>query len=67
MPRYNLNKEQTQRRAAARRENALARANPSESVERVAPSGPMSFPIKARDIAVEKMIREFETKRGRNG
>jgi hypothetical protein len=63
MARYNLTKEQTQRRAAARRENALARANPSESAERVAPSGPMSFPIKAQDPEVERMIREFEMRR----
>lgn len=70
MARYNLTKEQAQRRAAARRENALAKADPSESAARVAPDGPMSFPIKAKDPDVERMIREFERtkiKRGRGG
>lgn len=65
MPRYNLTKDQAQRRAAARRENALAKADPSESVARVAPDGPLSFPIKARDPEVERMVREFQRKHGR--
>lgn len=63
MPRYNLSKDHAQRRAAARRENALAKADPSESAHRVAPSGPMSFPIKAQDPEVERMIRDFEKRR----
>lgn len=62
MPRYNLTKDQTQRRAAARRENALAKADPSQSAARVAPDGPLSFPIKARDPEVERMVREFQTR-----
>lgn len=65
MPRYNLTKDQAQRRAAARRENALAKADPSESAARVAPDGPMSFPIKARDPDVGRMVREFQRKRGK--
>lgn len=60
----NLTREQLQRRAAARREGALARAElREESAPRAAASGPTSFPVKAREPGLDDMIRDFERKR----
>lgn len=59
--------EQSQRRAMARREGALARAELREnSVPRESAVGPVSFPVKADDPATRAAIDAFMAKqRGR--
>lgn len=59
-----LSPRESQRRALARREGALARNELKEaSSPRAAAAGPTSFPVKARDAGLDAMIRDFENKR----
>lgn len=61
-----LTPEQSQRRAMARREGALARAELREdSTPRESAAGPVSFPVKSRDPDVDRMIREFRARSGK--
>jgi hypothetical protein len=51
---------QTQKRAAARREGALGRAEfRYPSSPREAPAGPTSFPVKKIDMAAQAAIEAF--------
>ena len=59
-----LKAHQVQRRAAARREGALARAEfRYPSSPREAPASPTSFPVKKINIADQAAIAEFLAKR----
>lgn len=60
-----LRREELQRRAAARRTGALARAELREpSVPREAADGATSFPVKARDPETAAAIAAFLNRKG---